>query len=203
MTKKRWLIPVVVSICTSLATAVSAQTNIIPMRPGYSYDPEACDSVTLTSGLYVCSPPTIHGVSYCAHDATIWHALVERNTDNSIRCTYGHEHGENPAAFDGTFGPLPAVVATQTISYPWATANENSTTEPYPNKHRAYAWEGSNNVGCPTTGALAVTAFRTEMHMDGSLNLVSRYHSYWSQYRVQTCGDPNSVGYVYFGGHID
>src|SRR5262249_37741207 len=71
-----------------------------------------CASVTATptaTTLPTATPtPTgTSGVPACPHDPTMWHGLVERNSDGSLRCTYGHTHMDNPHALDGVLGPLP------------------------------------------------------------------------------------------------
>ena len=153
-----------------------------------------------------------NGVALCdgqngrpAHDPTKWHALVERNADGSVLCTYGHEHGMNPATVNDIFGPLPL---TQTISYPWATINSAGVAEnSVPNKHRVYKWLMARNLACspdagPQGSGKAITAFRMEVHADGSLGATARFHSYWIQFELTDCV-AGTKGIASFGGHED
>ena len=163
----------------------------------------------LVLGLYAVSGAsatvTVNGVALCdgqngrpAHDPTKWHPLVARDSSGSIICTYGHAHGMDPHALDGTFGALPL---GQEISYPWATINgagvqENSTA----NKHRAYMWLTDQNIPC--TNGRQITAFREELHNDGSLGATARFHSYWGQYQLTNCSTGEQAT-IWFGGHLD
>jgi hypothetical protein len=197
----------------ALAPFALAQGPVVKMQPGTSYDPAACSSVTTSGGLYNCLAPatTINGVPLCdgqagrpAHDPTRWHPLIERNGDGSVLCTYGHEHGMPPSNLDGVFGPM-NVPGGQSISYPWATPNENCTPETcsgqFPNKHRVYKVMGGQNFACPA-GEMAVTALRLEAHNDGNLGVVNRFHSYWFEAQTTDCSS-GAHGYVSMGGHMD
>lgn len=136
------------------------------------------------------------------HDPTQWHPLVKRNSGGSIDCTYGHEHGMNPAAVDDVFGPLPL---TQQISYPWATVSSSGVPENGADiKHRVYKWLVATGLRCgPRDGSdKIVTALREELHADGNLGAAVRFHSYWGQYQLTDCAS-GERGSLSIGGHMD
>lgn len=151
---------------------------------------------------------TVNGVPLCdgqqgrpAHDATKWHPLLAYAANGSILCTYGHEHGMNPAQLDAVFGGL-RVPGGQQISYPWATVSSTGMPENGPDyKHRSYKWMGAASLGCPR-GSTAVTALRIEAHNDGNLGATARFHSYWFEAQLTDCST-REQGYVSMGGHMD
>jgi hypothetical protein len=194
-------------------------------------------SATTASYAVTTRPPIANasrspsGLPFCdgqngrpAHDPHQWHPLVAYAADGSVLCTYGHTHGSNPndPVVANIFGPLPAALNGQTISYPWATGtkladgdmSENCdwlSTDPIcagttSNKHSFYQWIIRDFGDCaPWNGQgspYQVTAFRTELHADGSLGATVRFHSFWGQYRVEDC-QTGQVGYWYGGGHVD
>lgn len=142
--------------------------------------------------------PLIEGVPICDHDATKWHGLVERNADQSIACTYGHTHMDDPRVLDAKFGPL-----LQEISYPWQTSSslglENEA------KHRVYDWGVIQDQPCvPASGAqFGLSNARLETHMDGNAGATVRFHSFYAQ--AETCdpADPSYHGTFSIGGHMD
>src|SRR5215469_2089617 len=123
---------------------------------------------------------SVNGVPLCAHDPTVWHPLVLRNADGSVQCTYGHEHGENPADFDASFGHSVSVPGGQQISYPWFTVSSSGIAENSVDiKHRVYKWMGFSQSSCANGNDQEVTALRLEAHNDGNLGATARFHSYW------------------------
>lgn len=161
---------------------------------------------------FVYAQASITGTPLCdgqngrpAHDPTVWHPLVAYNPDGSVLCTYGHEHGMNPATGDSTFGPLPLA---QQISYPWATISSSGVAENGPDfKHRSYKWLTGSNLQCtlhaaPDGSSKMLTAIREEVHSDGNLGATVRYHSYWGEYQITDCASGDQ-GYLSIGGTMD
>jgi hypothetical protein len=208
-------------------------TRLIPILVGVL----ALVGTTGSYALVTTRPPISNvsrspsGLPFCdgrngrpAHDLHQWHGLVAHAADGSVLCTYGHTHGSNPndPVVANIFGPLPASLNGQTVSYPWATGSkiadgdysENCdwlSTDPLcagttSNKHAQYQWiirdfgncAPWNGQGSPTQ----VTAFRVELHADGSLGATVRFHSFFGQYRVEDC-TTGQVGYWTGGGHVD
>ena len=135
-----------------------------------------------------------------AHPQTAWHPLVAYAADGkSVLCTYGHEHGMNPAAADALFGAWPA---GQSISYPWATVSSSGVPENGPDiKHRVYKWLVDTSMACDGSNP-SVTAMREEFHADGNLGAGVRFHSFAGQYRMTNCATGQS-GFMFTGGHMD
>src|SRR5206468_3975061 len=131
-------------------------------------------------------------VPACEHDPRAWHGLVERNADGSIRCTYTHEHKDNPAALDYALGPLPAYLGGA-ISYPWQTQNAATGALENDAKHRVYDWQVLDLPTCLPQAAdgLSFRRVRAEYHADGNSGAAVRFHSYWLQ--AQTCDPQNSA----------
>src|SRR5690242_6620351 len=96
---------------------------------------------------------TINGVPLCdgqngrpAHDPTQWHPLLAYDAKGAVLCTFGHEHGMNPALVDNVFGATPL---SNTISYPWATVSAAGVPENgVPDKHRVYKWIVAPSLAC-------------------------------------------------------
>jgi hypothetical protein len=137
--------------------------------------------------------------------STVWHGLVERNTDGSIKCTYGFELGDNPHQLDQTFGPMGGWWNNgqeHDISYPWETMNENE------GKHTAYKIivRGSDQNPLQPwytdSGQNYIKALRGEYHLDGPKGFVmSEYHSF--AFEAQICSPDNNCGVARFGGVQD
>lgn len=140
------------------------------------------------------TPPPIAGIPRCAHDDRVWHGLVERASNGSILCTYGHEHKDDPRVLDGLFGPL----SYGTIGVPWAALNAAGN----PENHRTFGWAVVQVSTCLTpNGRAGLTAMRVQTHV-GYNGATSRDHSFHLQ--AQTCvpGDP-VAGRLSVGGHLD
>ena len=177
--------------CTFVLATIAA------LAPGWL----ATAGATRADGL---APP--NGVPLCPHDPTRWHPLVERNSDGSVRCTYGHEHGMDPRQADAVFGPL-SVPGGQEISYPWATVSAAGIPENGPDyKHRSYKWEVAQGLPCtafaPNGARHDITALRLEAHNDGNLGASARFHSYWLEAQLTDCAT-GEQGYLSIGGHED
>jgi hypothetical protein len=142
---------------------------------------------------------TIGGIPVCTdHDPTKWHALVKRNADGSIACTYGHEHKDDPRVLDPVFGPL----QYGEISYPWMTHSHAGSENDV--KHRVYAWHAVQVPQCrPSFAPYGFDALRLQVHQDGVTGAAVRYHSYWLQARACDPNDPTYHGTITIGGHMD
>jgi hypothetical protein len=153
------------------------------------------------SGSGTSGSGSIAGVPLCNdHNSTVWHPLVKRNPDNSVNCTYGHDHGDDPHQLDSLFGPLPSYMGGS-ISYPWETFNATTGVLENVAKHDVYDWEVVQNQPC--VGGLSFTDGRVEMHADGNMGATTRYHSYWMQAETCDSNDPSYHGSVSIGGWID
>jgi hypothetical protein len=141
------------------------------------------------------TPLSVTGVPPCLHDPTKWHGLVEYNPDGSIRCTYDHEHGDNPHALDAVFGP-----PIQEVDYPWHAYNtRNGATE----NHRLFKWAVITDAKCTTRfGQLSFDKLRLQYHA-GSSAASMRVHSY--SLEAETCdpNDPTYHGQISMGGWLD
>lgn len=167
------------------------------------------------------STPMIEGVAVCpTHDPIRWHALVERNADSSIRCTYGHEHHDDPNLVNDLFGaPSAWYGGTQSISYPWQTfAFTNPQPDYYPlpaagdpstfenaTKHNGYKWYVKRDLPCvpfapaPNDGCLR--AWRIQVHSLGTVaDTTVRFHSFSLEVVVDYRG---TQGIVRGGGWMD
>jgi hypothetical protein len=211
----RRLIPLAVAVVAVLATTESYAVTTRQPISNVSRSP---------SGLPFCDGQN----GRPAHDPHQWHPLVADKTpgdpNSGVLCTYGHTHGSDPndPVVANIFGPLPPVLNGQTISYPWATGSkiangdysENCdwlSTDPLcagttSNKHEVYQWIIRDFGNCAPWNRQGspyqVTAFRVQLHADGSLGANVRFHSFWGQYRVEDC-TTGQVGYWYGGGHVD
>lgn len=147
---------------------------------------------------------TYNGVAVCtAHDPTRYHHLVERNADNSIRCTYLHEHHDDPHVLDGLLGPLGAWFGPgQEISYPWQTSStaglENEA------KHTFYKWIVRKDLQ-PTFNGNTTQAYfrnlRVQYHWDGIFGYATQFHSFSAE--GEACDKQNVCGKFRLGGHQD
>lgn len=171
--------------------------NIAPVESQGHPDPTPTPTPTPTA---TPTPTPVGGVPACTdHNDTVWHGLVKRNTDQSINCSYGHTHMDNPADVDSIFGTL-ASIGLDGISYPWQTTNENQ------NKHRVYDWNVVTTSSCSgnPSGGKSFNAIRAEQHVDTNPGAVTRYHSYFFQARGCDPNDSNwTNGTIRFGGHLD
>jgi hypothetical protein len=176
----------------TLDTSVALADNSKPVTP--------VPSVGTTSGSSA-SVGAIAGVPICNdHNSTIWHGLVKNNPDGSINCTYGHDHGDNPHALDGLFGPLPPYLGGS-ISYPWETFNATTGVLENVAKHRVYDWEVVQKQQC--VGGLSFTDGRVQVHADGNMGATTRYHSFWMQLETCDSRDPSYHGSISIGGWLD
>jgi hypothetical protein len=142
-------------------------------------------------------PPgsTIEGVPVCPHDDRTWHGLVERNADQTIRCTYGNTHFDDPRPLDGALGPWPFA---ETISYPHETVDENHR------KHNVYKWATYDNPTCQSrVPGLTLRAARMQYHGDAHAGALTRFHSYYTQARWCDTTNPAYDARVSIGGHLD
>lgn len=144
-----------------------------------------------------------------AHNPTQWHPLFLTNADGTLKCTYGHEHGANPddAQLDSVLGVLS--IPGQSISYPWATLSPSNVQENSTDiKHRVYHWitweNGPTARKCDPNDPnwLGVTNGRVQYHIDGNLNAVSRFHSFYAEVTPYNCVT-GVTGTLTFGGHLD
>jgi hypothetical protein len=149
---------------------------------------------------------TINGVPLCAdHDPTKYHGLVERDVDGSIKCTYGHEHHDDPAALNaalgepGSFFGLPG----QAISYPWHTANPTTGVSENAlfadgGKHEGYKWLVRQNLQ-PAGLSIYLKSFRAEEHILGVIDYPTQFHSFL--FEGQICRVSDGVcGTLHMGG---
>jgi hypothetical protein len=136
------------------------------------------------------------------HNDTVWHTLVERNPDGSVKCTYGHEHHDDPKVLNNIFGPVGALTGGNEISYPWQTHSDAGDENAH--KHASYKWNVVSVATCtPSNAPFGFKNIRAEFHQDGAPGALTRYHSYWLE--AQTC-DPNDTGYggiIKTGGFMD
>jgi hypothetical protein len=154
------------------------------------------------------------GVPICTnHSPTVWHALVERNADGSIRCTHAHEHHDDPSTVNDIFGAPGAWFGTsgQSISYPWQTfAFPVPQTAHYPlptppsdptllenaAKHYGYKWYVKRDLPClpflqgiPPSEEACFVAYRVQVHSAGhSGDVVVRFHSFSMEALVDRSG---------------
>jgi hypothetical protein len=136
------------------------------------------------------------------HNDTVWHPLVERNADGSVKCTYGHEHHDDPKVLNGVFGPVGELTGGNEISYPWQTHSQAGDENAH--KHASYKWNVVSVANCtPSNAPYGFKNIRAEFHQDGAPGALTRYHSYWLE--AQAC-DPNDTAYegvVKLGGFMD
>jgi hypothetical protein len=203
-------VPTAVPTATQVPTAVPTATRV---------PPTPVPAATQVPPTPVPGPPG--SVPACVHDVTKWHGLVERNADNTIRCTYGHEHGADPRVLDSLFGPL-----AQQISYAWATVSSSGVSENSDTpilvtsdgrsivggKHRFYKWEvitaaqlqARRGKSCSSVNTpYSIDNARMEVHADGNAGAAIRFHSFTVD--AELC-DPNNSAYkgtVKLGGHFD
>lgn len=149
---------------------------------------------------------TIEGIPLCTdHDPTKWHALVKRDANNTIVCTYGHEHHDDPNAVNDIFGPPSAWYGgTQEISYPWMTHNADGDAENTV-KHEGYKWYVARDLPClpanPTQDPGCIVSYRVQVHTLGTAaDAVVRFHSFGVEELVDYKGQR---GIVRHGGYMD
>jgi hypothetical protein len=125
-----------------------------------------------------------------SHDPKQWHPLVERNSNGSLRCTYGHEHKDDPRVLDELFGALP----WGTLEYPWPApgAAPGSAED-----HRTFEWAVVTDQACPVN---SLGNLRLQTH-NGHGGAVMRFHSYLLQ--AETCDDTGARGQITIGGWAD
>jgi hypothetical protein len=168
-----------------LATATSLPGTVTPVP---TTRPEATPTPMPPGSM-------IEGVPVCTHDDRTWHGLVERNADNTIRCTYGSTHFDDPRPLDGALGPWPFA---QTISYPHETVDENHR------KHNVYKWATYDNPTCQSrVPGLTLRAARMQYHGDAHAGALTRFHSYYTQARWCDTTNPSYDARVSIGGHLD
>jgi hypothetical protein len=124
------------------------------------------------------------------HDPKQWHPLVERDADGAIRCSYGHEHKDDPRVLDELFGALP----WGTLEYPWPApgAPAGSTEE-----HRTFEWSVLTDQPCPPS---SLGNLRLQTH-NGHGGALMRFHSYFLQ--AETCDPAGARGQITVGGWAD
>jgi hypothetical protein len=140
------------------------------------------------------------------HDSTKWHPLVQRNSDGSVKCTYGHEHHDDPHKLDNIFGSLGTYTSGQEVSYPWQTTS--AAGEENHAKHEFYKWNvvtfGEMGNKCTTSYApLSFKNIRAEYHQDAIHGALVRYHSYWLEAQGCDPADAKFGGIIRIGGHMD
>lgn len=188
----------------------ASTTQSLSLIPGNTWQAIACDPPAIfvqdalpapgTKSSGRCDLPLIEGVPVCTdHDSTRWHGLVKRNADNSIACTYGHTHMDDPRVLDGLFGPL-----AQEISYPWETHNSETMVAENVAKHNFYDWQVVQVPVCrPSFSNLGITRGRLEAHADTNAGVTVRFHSYFIQAEGCDPADPSWHGKITAGGHMD
>jgi Ni,Fe-hydrogenase III small subunit len=211
---------------TATVTATVTLT-LIPPTLTLTSTPVPVPAVLSIAGVPLCGIPQASGQVFGPiHDPTRWHALVERNPNNSILCTYGHEHGSDPHVLDSLFGTLPASATGQEIAFAWLTGpKENSTDpsslshQPFDNrpvingKHTFFKWEtltpsklahaGIN--GCPPNPneLYGFDNIRLEVHADANAGADIRFHSFFVQAQECSTTDPTYHGQFSIGGWFD
>lgn len=192
--------PTATEVPTSTATSTSTPTptplpSATPSSTPTPPPPSPPTSTpTNTSVLSTATPAS--GVPDCVHDPTRWHSLVERNVDGSIRCTYRHEHKDDPRILDGVFGGL-----AQEIDYPWHAFNTRTGN---PEDHRTFNWAVNGSMACKPSGQpFGFTDMRVQTHA-GYNGATLRMHSFMLQ--AKGC-DPTNPGWtdgtITMGGWFD
>jgi hypothetical protein len=187
-------------------TAVSTSSNLPQGHPVEKYELEVDQRQTASSSwerIKEIYDGVKTGIPLCEnHDDTKWHGLVERNTDGSIKCTYAHEHKDDPRTLDYIFGPVGQYTNGQEISYPWQTTGDHGTEND--KKHTSYEWNVVSVEECkPSFAPLGFKNIRGQFHVDGVEGATIRFHSYWLE--AETCDpdDPTYKGIIRIGGHMD
>ena len=136
------------------------------------------------------------------HNESKWHPLVQKNSDGSVKCSYGHEHHDDPNILNNVFGSVGTFTGGNEISYPWQTSSHAGTENHV--KHNSYKWNVVSASKCtPSNAPYGFTNIRAEYHQDGVLGATTRYHSYWLEAEGCDPADPNFKGIVRVGGHLD
>lgn len=201
--------------------ALVAYAATIEILPGDTAHCATSWASTPTPTSANCSADSIAGVPVCIdHNPLIYHDTVKRNPDNSIACTYGHEHGDDPHAVDGIFG-LPGAWwndgAEQDIAYPWVTSpKENALSPPYGDgKHNLFKWITRSNLlpAHINSNGWYWRDFRVLDHLLGSGGNIPgasakdgfqmQIHSFQAEARICREADPSDCGIVRIGGSQD
>ncbi len=151
------------------------------------------------------------------HDRTKWHTLV----NDSAKCHYDHEHGDDPYFVEDIFGEPGAWFGTngQSISYPWQTftlpvttrtnealAQYGSTGEKENDlKHPGYYWIVRRDQTC-AAGEWCITDSRLQVHFMTShfSEVPVRFHSFSFEGRLcKDINDKSTCGMYRTGGWTD
>lgn len=190
------------------------QTPLPSPTPTPSPSPTPTPMATPTPTPHSMPPTVVPGrtvadlpVPLCPdHNETTWHPLVLKNSDGSVKCSYAHEHHDDPHALDHVFGPVGTYTNGQDISYPWQTSS--AMGEENHVKHEFYKWnvatfEQMGNTCAPSNASLSFKNIRGEFHMDAVHGALVRYHSYWLEAQGCDPNDPSFGGIIRIGGHMD
>lgn len=151
----------------------------------------------------------INGVPVCrVHDPNRWHALVERDPDGSVLCTYGHHHGDDPNLVADVLGPPGAAWGRpgEAYGYPWLTSPLEQSQ-----KHELFKTIVRRDL--PSFGGPSyVKHFRATTHLLGSGGHIpgrtakdgfqSQVHSWQLEAVICTTAD-DRCGIIRTGGHQD
>lgn len=184
----RRVLPHLVALIAALVVAVS---NAPALGATFAYTPpvQFCDGTNGTP----------------AHNATAWHPLVERRTDGSVLCTYGHDHGIAPDAGNAAEFSSRSITPDSTISGPWATTSPTNVPENgTDNKHRAYKNIAWTYRWCDSSApeAVGLYDFSGQFHADANVGSVPRFHSFHIKAVPLNCTN-GGWGQLEFSGHLD
>lgn len=172
------------------------------VTPTVTSVPSGTPTPTAASGSSSSSSSSLPIPLCTDHSDTAWHPLVRYYTDGSVKCTYGHEHHDDPSVLDSVFGPVGQYTGENSISYPWQTHTDTGTENGH--KHNAYKWSVVSVEECkPSYAPLGFTKIRGEFHQDAAPGALIRFHSFWLE--AQSCDpkDPGYKGIVRMGGLMD
>jgi len=189
------LLFLVVAACAPAPTVTPPTATDVPSTPF----PTDTPGVTPTDEPGVPIEPFPDAPACPSHDDTLWHGLW----DAERGCHFDHTHGDNPAALDHIFGPLPDYITG--ISGHHETPGENM------NKHEGYKWfvvavdqcgfDRSPEVSVRDTCVLAA---RVMIHnLGGPRDALVRFHSIWGQFLVCDEDDLGDCGTVTVGHWAD